>query len=158
MTRLTCRNYLVNNCEQLRFVEGLLQERRGIVSPALRSFLPAAERSNHDYRHIGQSSLNGPEHTLAIENGHSQVGYDKIDPPLAGVMQCLRKLDSVDSLRLVVTDRSECGSCSCIPSGITRIHQSVLESVFRKPLHAAVRQTHIALLRMHVIQPADGGV
>ena len=70
-------------------------------------------------------------------------------------VQCLRKLDTIYILRCVVTDCGKSGSSGEVPTWITRVLQSILEPVLGKPLHAAVCQPDISLLRVHVIQPAD---
>src|SRR6516162_7292483 len=77
-----------------------------------------------------------------------------------GAVQCLRKLNAIYVLRCVVTDHDKLGSPKrrSVPAGVTRVLQSVLELVLRKPLHAAVCQTHVALLGVHVVHPADGGL
>ena len=61
-------------------------------------------------------------------------------------MQCLRKLNSVYVLRFVVTDRDKGDSRGGVPAWVSRILQRILEPVLRKSLHAAVRQTYVALL------------
>src|SRR6516162_3439097 len=77
-----------------------------------------------------------------------------------GAVQCLRKLNAIYVLRCVVTHHDKLGSPRRrnVPAGAACVLQSVLEPVLRKPLHAAVCQTYIALLGMHIVHPANGGV